>query len=260
MKATFNCPHKCLRLWGTAAVCLLLGFAGARVLADSLDDSPLAAYARSRHLAARRQYEADTVNPTNAAQLACTCYDAANFATNRAEHASLAREGIAICRKAIAGHPKYAPAHYYLAMNLGELAQAEAPSLAAYRLVHEVEREFKTAAELDVNLDYAGPARNLGELYFQAPGWPFSIGSKWKAREWLARAAALAPEYPENLLNLAEAQLQWSEPKSFAATIKNLDARWPAARTNFAGAAWERSWLDWNARRAALLPAPKRAP
>jgi hypothetical protein len=89
--------------------------------------------------------------------------------------------------------PKSAPAHYYLAATLGELAQAEAPSIAAYLRVYEVEREFKTAAELDVRLDHAGPARTLGELYFQAPGWPLSIGSKDLAREWLERAAALAP-------------------------------------------------------------------
>ena len=124
-------------------------------------------------------------------------------------------------------------------MNLGELAQAEAPSLAAYRLVHEVEREFKAAAELDVRFDHAGPARNLGELYFQAPGWPLSVGSKHKAREWLERAVALAPEYPENQLNLAEAQLKWHQHEALETTLKNLDAIWPAARTNFTGAAWE---------------------
>ncbi len=218
------------------------------------------ARAKAAFAQAEKKFLADTNSSAAAGDLARTSFDLADLAINETQRAVFARRGIGVCRPWLAREPKSAPAHYYLAMNLGELAQAEAPSLAAYRLVHEVEREFKTAAELDVNLDYAGPARNLGELYFQAPGWPFSIGSKWKAREWLARAAALAPEYPENLLNLAEAQLQWSEPKSFAATIKNLDARWPAARTNFAGAAWERSWLDWNARRAALLPAPKRAP
>jgi hypothetical protein len=69
---------------------------------------------------------------------------------------------------------------------------AEAPSIAAYLRVYEVEREFKAAAELDLRLDYAGPARPLGELYFPAPGWPLSIGCKDQAREWLERAAARA--------------------------------------------------------------------
>ncbi len=82
--------------------------------------------------------------------------------------------------------------------------RAGAPSLAAYRLVQEIEREFKKAAELDETYDHAGPARCLGLLYRDAPGWPLSIGSKRKAREWLERAAALAPDFPENQLNLAE--------------------------------------------------------
>jgi len=102
-----------------------------------------------------------------------------------------------------------------------------------------------------VRFDYAGPARTLGELYFQAPGWPLSVGSKHKAREWFERAAALAPEHPENLLNLAEAQLKWHQHETLEATMKKLESIWPAARTNFTGEAWERSWLDWNARRAA---------
>ena len=75
-------------------------------------------------------------------------------------------------------------------MNFGELAEAEAPSIAAYKLVNEIEREFKAAADLDEHFDYAGPARCLGLLYRDAPGWPISIGSKHKAREWLERAAA----------------------------------------------------------------------
>jgi hypothetical protein len=201
---------------------------------------------------AQKNYLADTNSAAAARELARASVDVADLATNNVMRAEFARTGIAVCRHWLARESNSAPGHYYLAMNLGKLAEAEAPSLAAYRLVNEMEREFKSAAELDVHFDYAGPARTLGELYFQAPGWPFSVGSKRKAREWLERAAALAPEYPENQLNLAEAQLKWREPQAFAATMKILDARWPAAKTNFTGVAREADWLDWNARRAAL--------
>ncbi len=78
-------------------------------------------------------------------------------------------------------NPNSAPAHYYLAMNLGQLARTE--FLGALKLVREMEREFKTAAELDAQFDFAGPERSLGLLYRDAPGWPVSIGSKRKARE-----------------------------------------------------------------------------
>ena len=66
-------------------------------------------------------------------------------------------------------------------MNLGQLARTEL--LGALKLVKEMEREFKTAADLDKQFDYAGPERCLGLLYRDAPGWPASIGSRRKARD-----------------------------------------------------------------------------
>jgi tetratricopeptide (TPR) repeat protein len=202
---------------------------------------------------ARKNYLANTNSITAALELARTGFDLADLATNEARRAEIARYGIEASRRVIASTPKSAAGHYYLAMNLGELAQAEAPSLAAYRLVHEVEREFKIAAELDARYDYAGPARNLGQLYFQAPGWPLSVGSKTKAHEWLQRAVTLAPEYPENQLNLAEAQLKWHQREELDLVMKNLKTLWPAARTNLVGEVWEQSWQDWDARHAKLL-------
>ena len=142
----------------------------------------------------------------------------------------MAEQGIAACQKWLARETNSAPAHYYLAMNYGQLAQAEAPSLAAYRLVRQMEREFKTAADLDGHFDYAGPERCLGLLYRDAPGWPFSIGSRRKAREWLEQAAKLAPDYPGNHLNLAESFLQWHDTDDADRELKALDALWPDAR------------------------------
>ena len=233
----------------TVALCLA---AVAGVAGPPATHPIFAERAKDQFLKAQMQFQSDPHNPTNAWWFARATFDYCEFATNETQHADLARLGIAACREFITREPQSAPAHYYLAMNLGELAQAEAPSLAAYRLVHEVEHEFKTAAELDVHFDHAGPARTLGELYFQAPGWPLSVGSKHKAHEWLERAAALAPDYPENLLNLAEAQLKWRQLEACETTLKNLEARWPAARTNYAGVTWEADWQDWNTRRAAL--------
>ncbi len=217
--------------------------------------------AEKAFLAAQTQFQSATNNTTNAWQFARACFDFAELATNATQRADLARLGIAAGRQLVAREPKSAPGHYYLAMNYGELADAEAPSLAAYKLVHEVEREFKTAAELDEHFDFAGPVRNLGELYFQAPGWPLSVGGKRKALDWLERAAALAPDYPENFLNLAEAQLKWRQTAEALKTLQKLDALWPAAQTNLAGVAWESSWDDWRGRRlAAKAEAARLAP
>ena len=75
----------------------------------------------------------------------------------------------------IARESNSAPAHYYLGMNLGQLARTK--GLAALRLVSQMEHEFTRARELDEQLDWAGPDRNLGLLYRDAPAIG-SVGSR----------------------------------------------------------------------------------
>lgn len=210
------------------------------------------ARAQAAYAKAMETYKADTNSMTAACAAGKASATLAGLATNDTQRAEIARSGIVVCRQLLARESNSAPGHYYLAMNLGQLAKAEAPSFAAYRLVHEVEREFNAAAKLDVHYDHAGPARTLGLLYYEAPGWPWSVGSKSKAREWLERAAKLAPGYPENQLNLAKAQLKWRQRAELEKTLKKMDAIWPVARTNFVGEAWQESWQDWDARLVAL--------
>ena len=132
-------------------------------------------------------------------------------------------------------------------LELGQLADTRR-NLAAFKMVREIEREFKTADDLDEHFDYAGPARCLGLLYRDAPGWPVSIGSRHKAREWLEQAVKLAPDYPENRLNLVESYWQWKDHEAAGNELKVLDALWPSAQKVLAGEAWERSWNDWSTR------------
>lgn len=210
----------------------------------------VATWTINEFMRAQKVFLADTNNVTNGCQFARAAFELAESATNDTSRAKIARQGIAASQSALARDAKSGPAHYYLAMNFGELAQAEAPSLAAYRLVHEVEHEFKVAAELDEKFDRAGPARNLGALYFQAPGWPLSVGSKKKAREWFVRAAVLEPDYPENQINLAEAHLRWRERAEAEKALKALERLWPAVLTNFPGVEWEKLRTEWGQRRA----------
>jgi tetratricopeptide (TPR) repeat protein len=232
-----------------AAIFSLFAFAAA-AFAQSTANPVFAARAEKAFRLAQIQFASRTNDPA-AWQFARACFDLADFATNNTGRATIATQGIAACRELLARETNSAPGHYYLAMNYGQLARAEAPSLAAYRLVKQMEHEFKTAAELDKTLDYAGPARCLGLLYRDAPGWPFSIGSRHKAREWLEQAAKIAPDYPENQLNLAESFLQWHETDNAKSELTTLDALWPKAQTNLTDAAWERSWDDWFTRRDA---------
>jgi tetratricopeptide (TPR) repeat protein len=64
------------------------------------------------------------------------------------------------------------------------------------------------AAAIDPNFDHAGPHRLLGALYLRAPGPPAGIGSLRRAVEHLEKTAELAPDYPENLIFLAETYLK----------------------------------------------------
>ena len=239
------------RAWRWDLVAILLLTAVGWVSADEAQTRILAERAATEYQRAHIQLQSNTNDITAAWQFARACFDFADFATNDTQRAAIAGQGIAACRDLLARKTNSAPGHYYLAMNYGQLARAEAPSIAAYRLVKQIESEFRAAADLDKSFDHAGPERCLGLLYRDAPGWPFSIGSKRKARDFLEQAEKLAPDDPENHLNMAESQLQWLESDGAKIELKTLDALWPVAQTNFTGEAWERSWDDWTARRTA---------
>ncbi|HTD65817.1 MAG TPA: hypothetical protein VK846_04710, partial [Candidatus Limnocylindria bacterium] len=133
--------------------------------------------------------------PTNVVsliQLARAAFDWAEFARNDDPREEIAQRGIEAARHVIELSPTNAAAHYWLGMNLGQLARTK--TLGALKLVREMEDEFLRARSLDEHVDYAGPDRSLGMLYRDAPGWPTSIGSKKKAREALERAVRLHPE------------------------------------------------------------------
>lgn len=193
----------------------------------------------------RVAFQAQPTNAVAATQLARACFEWAEYAPTEDEREKLAREGIDAARRAIELQPGLAAGHYYLGLNLGQFARTK--RWAALKVIGEMEREFKRAAELDAKIDYGGPDRALGLLYAQAPGWPVSIGNRSKARLHLGRAVELAPDFPENHLCLLEAYLKWDDRKSGAAAAK-LRELWPGAKERFKGAAWALSWLDWEQR------------
>ena len=217
--------------------------------AEPITPQVLSGRAAAEYLRLQAQFQTATNVSPVAWQYARACYNFAEFATNDESRAGLAVKGIGACRQLLKADPKSAPGHYWLGMNLGQLARTEL--LGALALVREMEEEFKTAVNLDVTVDYGGPARSLGLLYREAPGWPTSIGSKRKAREWLERAAHTAPDFPENWLVLGESYLQWHEPDTARERLQQLTKIWPAAHTNFTGVVWEGDWADRNARRVA---------
>ena len=224
----------------------ILGLFAAVGLCFCEDNPAFAKRAEQNYQEARKKFQNSTNDAEAAWQFGRACFDWADFAKDDDQRESVANEGIAACRQLIARDPKSVAGHYYLAMDLGQLAQTK--TLGALRIVQEMEREFKSARDLDAEFDNAGPDRNLGLLYFQAPGWPASIGSRSKARQHLERSVELAPDYPENHLCLLEAYLKWDDRKNVQRELKIVEELLPKARTNYPGVAWAQSWADWDKR------------
>jgi tetratricopeptide (TPR) repeat protein len=226
------------------ALCLVTFVCSAQQSPSTLQNES-AARVRRLFWEADARFKKDPKNLEAAWQFGRACFDAAELSTNSIERTQIAEQGIAACKQVLVQNRDSAPAHYYLGMNLGEVAQSR--GFSALKLVDQMEHEFEFARTLNELLDYAGPDRNLGLLYRDAPAW-ISVGSKSKARKHLIHAVELAPDYPENRLNLAEGYVKWSDHVGARREYSAIEELWPKARTNFVGAAWTSSWLDWEQR------------
>jgi hypothetical protein len=233
-----------------SALLVLFSISHDAAASSSFSDRAKIAYSTNR-----MRFDAEVTNAVVAWEFGRACFDWADYVADDREREKIAREGIDACRRAIALHASLAPAHYYLGMNLGQLARTK--SVGALKLVDEMEREFKRAVELDARFDYAGPHRSLGLLYLQAPGWPLSVGNRGKARSHLDRAVELCPEFPENHLCRLEAFLKWNDKKSAMAEAKSLNDVLIKARSLFHDDAWAATWLDWERRWEAAQKALK---
>ncbi len=178
-------------------------------------------------------------------KFARACFDRGEFATNNAERALIAQEGIAAAERAVGMQSNSAPAYYYLGMNLGQLARTK--TLGALRLVDRMVVAFRHSGALDSHFDYAGSDRNLGLLHRDAPSIG-SVGSRSKARQHLERAARLEPGYPENRLALGESYTRWGDNQSARRELAEIQRNWTAAQAQLQGQQWELSWEDWTKR------------
>jgi tetratricopeptide (TPR) repeat protein len=208
-------------------------------------------YKNANDRAARIYTELKQKAATNSANVEVTwefakaCFERGEFATNKAERALFAEQGIEAAERAVRLQSNSAPAVYYLGMNLGQLARTK--SLGALRLVDRMVDLFNRSARLDPRFDYAGSDRNLGLLYRDAPVIG-SVGDRRQSRLHLERAVRLEPDYPDNRLTLAESYVKWGDHQSARRELAELDKLWPKARTQFAGEEWALSWVDWDKR------------
>ena len=123
--------------------------------------------------------------------------------TNNAVRIAAAKRGIVFARQARELQPDRVEGHYWYAITVGLLADAD--RVYGLKAVGEMAPALRRAMELNERYDYAGPVRVLGILVLRTPAPPVSIGSSRKGLRWLQHATELFPDYPENLLYLAEA-------------------------------------------------------
>ncbi len=231
-------------LSATAALAILAIVSSSTICAGAEVSSPVKRI-QSLFSESKEKYEANKTDFDAVCQFARAAFDWADYCRD-SDRADIANEGIAASRQAIGLKGSAVQGHYYLALNLGQLARTK--SLGALRIVKEMEIEFKRAIEIEGGFDYAGPHRSLGILYVEAPGWPTSIGNKTKGRDTLAKAVQLHPEFPDNQISFAEALLKTGDKKTVAAKIPEMQRLIETARKILTGDAWTQSWIDWDKR------------
>jgi len=83
--------------------------------------------------------------------------------------------------------------------------EARAHPVRAAESLNAMLSSLSSAEAADPNYDQAGPARVRALVLIRAPGWPLGPGDVEAGLVAARRAAALRPQYPPNLLALAEA-------------------------------------------------------
>src|SRR4051812_3248584 len=118
MHATLKYPGQRAKLrsiLAVFAVCLC-----ARIAAG--DEPNFLAEAETAYKAAQSAYATNSQSLEAAVDLARTAFDYADLAPNDTIRENVANNGIATARTAILGHTNSVAAHYYLALNIGQLA------------------------------------------------------------------------------------------------------------------------------------------
>jgi tetratricopeptide (TPR) repeat protein len=186
--------------------------AGTLAEADALLNSP--ALSMSQAARALSLYEgllsaAGAPRPLVLAHLGRTCFVLGQVAPEP-QAMRYYQQGQSYAETLIREEPNRVEGHYWLALNL--CGQAEVGSkLLGRKLLPRILEELQRAAALDAAYDQAGAHRVLGRIFYEAPGWPLSVGDLAKSRQHLQAAVHLSPATSTNHLYLAQTLLRLQE-------------------------------------------------
>jgi tetratricopeptide (TPR) repeat protein len=163
--------------------------------------------------ACKREPAATAIDEMNAQQLAQAARRAAERAQSMSGYKAKSKQkdwaikGKAYARRCIGIAPDEAECYYWRAVNTGLYHQVK---VRGYQKgIKQMISDCETAIRLGKgSYDHGGPYRIPGEIYTKLPetgGRPDStVRDLDKALELLKRAVAIAPDYPENRIALAE--------------------------------------------------------
>ena len=137
----------------------------------------------------------------------------------------------------LAQQPPEAACLYGRAVALG--LEARAHPTRAGELLNNMLDLLTRAESADPNYDEAGPARVRALVLIRAPSWPLGPGDTEAGLLAARRAVTLRPNYPPNLLALAEALARTGDGGS----ARQYYARAHEAALALPGAADQEEWL-----------------
>jgi len=179
--------------------------AGILAEADALLNSPALSMAQAAKALSLYQGLLATAGADRAvvlARLGRTCFVLGQLVPE-AQAMAYYQQGQSYAETLIREEPNRVEGHYWLALNL--CGQAEVGSkLLGSKLLPRILEELQRAIALDGTFDQAGAHRVIGRIYYEAPGWPLSVGDMQKSRQHLQAAVRLSPATSTNHLYLAQ--------------------------------------------------------
>jgi tetratricopeptide (TPR) repeat protein len=213
----------CLALILLSATAGLGRAAGTLAEADALLNSP--ALSMSQAARALSLYEgllstAGAPRSSLLGRLSQTCFVLGQMAS-KPQSLEYYRQGQSYAETLLREEPSRVEGHYWLAMNLCGQAD-EGGKLLGRKLLPRILEELKRALALDETYDQAGAHRVLGRIYYEAPGWPLSVGDLEKSLHHLQAAVRLAPATSTNHLYLAQTLLRLQENSAAAQQLEQV--------------------------------------
>jgi hypothetical protein len=141
--------------------------------------------------------------------LARTCFVLGQLAPQE-QRMAYYRQGQSYAETLLREAPGKVEGHYWLAMNLCGQAD-EGGKFLGRKLLPRIMEELRRSLALNEAYDQAGAHRVLGRIYYEAPGWPLSVGDLEKSRQHLEATVRLAPAISTNHLYLAETLMKLNE-------------------------------------------------